>query len=81
MQKPIYRVFVKYNIKNKRKAGRGKNGLLDTFALTDNINDIQRDEEILNRICYLHKKTLDKVTITVTEVDIEDKYGYTTDRF
>tara|TARA_R110000744_G_scaffold356100_1_gene462769 strand:- start:114 stop:359 length:246 start_codon:yes stop_codon:yes gene_type:complete len=81
MKKPIYRVFVKYNIKNKGRAGRGKNGLLDTFVHTDNIKEIQNDEETLNRICYLQKKTLDKVTITILSVDVDDQYGFTTDRF
>lgn len=81
MKKPIYRVFVKYNIKNKGKTGKGKNGLLDTFAHTDNKKIIQNDEETLNRICYLNKKFLDKVIITILDVDIEDQYGFTTDRF
>ena len=46
MQKPIFRVFVKYNIRNKGKVTRGKNGMLDTFALTDSIKSIEKDEEI-----------------------------------
>tara|TARA_R100001460_G_scaffold48152_2_gene86059 strand:+ start:758 stop:1003 length:246 start_codon:yes stop_codon:yes gene_type:complete len=81
MQKPIFRVFVKYNIRTKGKASRGKNGVIDTFALTDNIKAIEKDEEIQNRICYLHKKKLDKVVITITDVEVEDQYGFTTDRF
>jgi hypothetical protein len=81
MKKPIYRVLVKYNIKNKGKSGRGNNGLLDTFAHTDDIKMIQQDEETLNRICYLNKKKLDRVKITILSVDIEDQYGFTTDRF
>ncbi len=81
MQKPIFRVFVKYNIRNKGKANRGKNGVIDTFALTDNIKTIEKDEEIRNRICYLNKKKLDKVVITITDVEVEDQYGFTTDRF
>ena len=56
MQKPIFRVFVKYNIRNKGTASKGKNGVIDTFALTDNIKTIEKDEEIHNRICYLNKK-------------------------
>jgi len=51
MQKPIFRVFVKYNIRKKGTASRGKNGVIDTFALTDNIKTIEKDEEIHNRIC------------------------------
>ena len=81
MQKPIFRVFVKYNIRNKGKVTRGKSGVIDTFALTDNIKTIEKDEEIRNRICYLNKKKLDKVVITITDVEVEDQYGFTTDRF
>jgi len=81
MQKPIFRVFVKYNIRNKGAASKGKNGIIDTFALTDNIKTIEKDEEIHNRICYLNKKKLDKVVITITDVEVEDQYGFTTDRF
>jgi len=81
MQKPIFRVFVKYNIRNKGAASKGKNGVIDTFALTDNIKTIEKDEEIQNRICYLNKKKLDKVVITITDVEVEDQYGFTTDRF
>jgi hypothetical protein len=81
MQKPIFRVFVKYNIRNKGKVTRGKNGMIDTFALTDNIKSIEKDEDIQNRICYLHKKRLENVVITITDVEVEDQYGFTTDRF
>jgi predicted transcriptional regulator len=81
MQKPIFRVFVKYNIRNKGAASKGKNGVIDTFALTDNIKTIEKDEEIHNRICYLNKKKLEKVVITITDVEVEDQYGFTTDRF
>ena len=81
MQKPIFRVFVKYNIRNKGAASKGKNGVIDTFALTDNIKTIEKDEEIHNRICYLNKKKLDKEVITITDVEVEDQYGFTTDRF
>lgn len=81
MQKPIYRVFVKYNIRNKGKTTRGKNGVIDTFALTDDKKVIEQDEVIKNRICYLNKKRLEKVVITITDVEVEDQYGFTTDRF
>ena len=81
MQKPIFRVFVKYNIRNKGKTTRGKNGVIDTFALTDDKKVIEQDEVIKNRICYLNKKRLEKVVITITDVEVEDQYGFTTDRF
>tara|TARA_R110000822_G_C15313675_1_gene493060 strand:- start:749 stop:1006 length:258 start_codon:yes stop_codon:yes gene_type:complete len=82
MKKPIFRVFVSYEIKTKTKAARKSNtGILDTFVLTSNINEIKNDKELLDRICYINKKKLDKVEITITKVDVENQYGETTDRF
>ena len=82
MKKPIFRVFVSYEIKNKLKATRRVNtGILDTFVLTSNINEIKNDKELIDRICYLNKKNLNKVEITITNVDVENQYGETTDRF
>jgi len=82
MKKPIFRVFVSYEIRNKLKATRRVNtGILDTFVLTSNINEIKNDKELIDRICYLNKKKPDKVEITITNVDVENQYGETTDRF
>jgi len=82
MKKPIFRVFVSYEIKNKLKVTRRVNtGILDTFVLTSNINEIKNDKELIDRICYLNKKNLNKVEITITNVDVENQYGETTDRF
>jgi len=82
MKKPIFRVFVSYEIRNKLKVTRRVNtGILDTFVLTSNINEIKNDKELIDRICYLNKKNLNKVEITITNVDVENQYGETTDRF
>lgn len=82
MKKPIFRVFVSYEIRNKLKVTRRVNtGILDTFVLTSNINEIKNDKELIDRICYLNKKKPDKVEITITNVDVENQYGETTDRF
>ena len=82
MKKPIFRVFVSYEIKNKNVVSRKvKVGVLDTFALTSNIEEIKNDTELIDRICYLNKKNLSKVDITITNVDVEYQYGETTDRF
>tara|TARA_R110002074_G_scaffold27070_2_gene78943 strand:+ start:15 stop:275 length:261 start_codon:yes stop_codon:yes gene_type:complete len=82
MKKPIFRVFISYEIKSKtvvtRKVTTGK---LDTFVLTSNIEEIKNDQELIDRICYINKKNLNKVDITITSVDIENQYGETTDRF
>lgn len=82
MKKPIFRVFVSYEIKNKNVVSRKvKVGVLDTFTLTSNIEEIKNDTELIDRICYLNKKNLKKVDITITKVDVENQYGETTDRF
>ena len=82
MKKPIFRVFVSYEIKNKNVVSRKvKVGVLDTFALTSNIEEIKNDTELIDRICYLNKKNLNNVEITIIKVDVENQYGETADRF
>lgn len=82
MKKPIFRVFVSYEIKNKGAVTRKAiTGILDTFVLTSNINEIKKDTELIDRICYLNKKNLNKVDITIKGIDVESQYGETTDRF
>ncbi len=82
MKKPIFRVFVSYEIKNKKVVTRKAiKGTLDTFVLTSDINEIKNDQELIDRICYINKKNLNKVDVTITSIDIENQYGETTDRF
>jgi len=82
MKKPIFRVFVSYEIKSKKSVTRKiTTGVLDTFALTSNIEKIKKDQELIDRICYLNKKNPNKVDINIVSVNIEDQYGETTDRF
>jgi len=82
MKKPIFRVFISYEITNKNVVSRKvTSGVLDTFALTSNINEIKNDQEMIDRICYLNKKNLNKVDITIVKVDVENQYGETVDRF
>jgi len=82
MKKPIFRVFVSYEIKNKKVVTRKAiTGILDTFVLTSNIKEIESDQELIDRICYINKKNLHKVDVIITSIDIENQYGETTDRF
>ena len=82
MKKPIFRVFISYEIRNKKKVTRKVNtGTLDTFVLTSNIKEIKNDKELIERICYINKKKPESVDITITDIDIENQYGETTDRF
>jgi len=82
MKKPIFRVFISYEIKNKKSVSRKvTTGTLDTFALTSSIDEIKKNQEFIDRICYLNKKKLNKVDITIVKVDVENQYGETVDRF
>lgn len=82
MKKPIFRVFISYQIKSKKTITRKlSKGILDTFVLTSDINKIKKDQEIIDRICYINKKKPEMVEITITNIDIENQYGETTDRF
>ena len=83
MKKPIFRVFVSYSIKkNSSKLDRVfKSGVVDTFVLTSNKKEIEKDEELLDRICYLNKVTRNKVSILIDGIDVESQYGETIDRF
>jgi len=82
MKKPIFRVFISYEIKNNKKITRKVNkGILDTFVLTSDINKIKKDQELIDRICYINKKNPNRVDVTITNIDVENQYGETTDRF
>jgi len=82
MKKPIYRVFVSYEIKSKKAVSKKTTkGIIDTFALTSNIEKIKKDQELIDRICYLNKKKPNNVNVNIVSVDVESQYGETTDRF
>ena len=82
MKKPIFRVFVSYEIRNKKTVTRKvTTGILDTFVLTSDINKIKNNQELIDRICYINKKNPNLSDITITKIDIENQYGETTDRF
>tara|TARA_B100001173_G_C15828613_1_gene479395 strand:+ start:379 stop:633 length:255 start_codon:yes stop_codon:yes gene_type:complete len=82
MKKPIFRVFISYEIRNKKKLTRKViNGILDTFVLTSDTKEIKNDEELINRICYVNKRIPKNVEVKILDVDIENQYGETTDRF
>ena len=82
MKKPIFRVFVSYEIKNKKTVTRkAVTGTLDTFMLTSNIKEIESDQELIDRICYINKKNPNKVDVKIIHIDVENQYGETTDRF
>jgi len=82
MKKPIFRVFISYEIRSKKKITRKVTaGILDTFVLTSNIKEIESDKELRDRICYINKKRPEDVDVKMVNIDVENQYGKTTDRF
>ena len=82
MKKPIFRVFISYEVKNKKKLSRKVySGVLDTFVLTSNLEEIKNDKELIDRICYINKKQPKEVDVEIKNIDIENQYGETNDRF
>ena len=81
MKKPIFRIFATYSIKKKKSSIREKIGVIDTFVLTDNINEIKKDKELIDRICYINKKNPSEAYIEIKNIEIENQYGETIDRF
>tara|TARA_R100001443_G_scaffold115100_1_gene132155 strand:+ start:675 stop:932 length:258 start_codon:yes stop_codon:yes gene_type:complete len=81
MKKPIFRVFITYEIKSKKAVRRGKKGTLDTFVLTSNLEEIENDKDTINRICYVNRKKPEDVEVKFLNIEIENQYGETNDRF
>lgn len=72
--------MIDYTIKGKRQV-KGKKDSIDTFVFTDSIEEIKQDKDLINRICYLNKKKPQDVIIIFNDIEIENQYGETTDRF
>ena len=82
MKKPIFRVFASYIIKNKKRITRRiVKGTVDTFVLTDDIEMIKKDKELINRICYINRKLPSDVEVIIENIEVENQYGETADRF
>ena len=82
MKKPIFRVFLSYEIRSKNRITRKvTSGILDTFVLTSNLEEIESDKELVDRICYINKRMPEKIDIKILNVEIENQYGETSDRF
>lgn len=79
MKRPIFRILASYELRNKGIAVARKvlKGRIDTFMLTDNTEELKSDKDFLNKICRKSGRSLDKVDIVITSIEIEGKYGFT----
>ena len=79
MGKPIYRVIVDFEYRNKGKGNyirtRLKQDTIDTFALSKNKDEIY--SHIKDRLLRKIRRKENEIDITITNVKIEGQYGET----
>ena len=79
MKKPIYRVFVDFEYKNKGVRAKVKKASVDTFALSKDTKEIE--EYIMGRMLSKIKRRREHCEIKITNIKIKGQYGKTTDRY
>lgn len=79
MKKPIYRVFVDFEYKNKGIRTRVQEASVDTFALSKDPKEIE--EYIMGKMLSEIKRKRGQCEIKITNIKIEGQYGETSDRY
>lgn len=78
MGSPIFRVIVDYEYRNKGSVRPYKQSKIDTFVLTNDIEKIKKDENLIKRIHTAKKATKKELEIKFKKIYIEGQYGETT---
>ena len=76
MGKPIYRVLVDFKYRRKGSIRAYKNSKIDTFVLSDDIEQIKKDKTLQERI-KLKVKSKTEIEIQFVKIFIEGQYGET----
>ena len=80
-KRPIYQANLYFNYYSTKTARPViKKSKVTTFITTEDLNELNNDEMVIKRIMKSLKKTKD-IKIKITQTEILDQYGYTTDRF
>tara|TARA_R110001606_G_scaffold392389_1_gene561268 strand:+ start:578 stop:817 length:240 start_codon:yes stop_codon:yes gene_type:complete len=79
MKKPIYRVIVDFEYKNKGVRTKNKESFIDTFAFSKDHKEIE--EQVMEKIIRRTNTNKDKVIIKIKNIEIKGQHGYTSDRF
>ena len=78
MPSPIYRVIVEYGYKKKGSVRRYKYAKNDTFVLTNDVELIKEDKQLIERILKQTKSKNAELDITFKNIYVEGQYGNTT---
>ncbi len=77
MPSPIYRVIVEYGYRKKGSPRHYKYKIIDTFVLTNNIEDIKKDKTLLNRMTREVGSKNKELEFTFKNIYVEGQYGET----
>jgi len=77
MPSPIYRVIVEYGYKKKGSVRQYKYDKIDTFVLTNDVEKIKKDKNLMRKILRKTKSRNQELEITFKTIYVEGKYGET----
>ena len=77
MGSPIYRVIIEYGYRKKGAVRAYQYKIIDTFALTNDLDRIKKDKNIREKIMKQTKTKHKKLDIIFKNIYIEGQYGET----
>mgnify|MGYP003632711001 FL=1 len=77
MGSPIYRVIIEYGYRKKGSVKKHQFQIIDTFALTNDVELIKKDEGIMRKIIHEIKSKNRDLDIIFKSIHIEGQYGKT----
>jgi len=77
MSSPIYRVIIEYGYRKKGSARHYNYKIIDTFALTNDVELIKKDEGMNKKIIKQIKSKNKDLDIIFKSVYVEGQYGKT----
>lgn len=77
MPSPIYRVIIEYGYKKKGSVRQYKYDKIDTFVLTNDVEKIKKDKNLMQKILRQTKSRNQELEITFKTIYVEGQYGET----
>ncbi len=77
MPSPIYRVIIEYGYKKKGSVRQYKYDKIDTFVLTNDVEKIKKDKNLMHKILRQSKSRNQELEITFKTIYVEGQYGET----
>ena len=77
MGSPIYRVIIEYGYRKKGSARPYQFKIIDTFALTNDVEMIQKDPKVKQKLLKNSKTKHNDLDITFKNIYVEGQYGET----